>query len=34
MFDDVARQWTPLLPSADITADPRQVRVAGENLVA
>lgn len=34
MFDDFARQWTPLLPSADITADPRQVRVAGENLVA
>lgn len=34
MFDGFARQWTPLLPSSDITRTPRQVRVAGENLVA
>lgn len=34
MFEGFARQWTPLLPSADITATPRQVRVAGEDLMA
>lgn len=33
-FAGFARQWTPLLPSADITTKPRQVRVAGEDLVA
>ena len=33
MFAGFARQWTPLLPSADVTATPRQVRVAGEDLV-
>lgn len=33
MFDGFARQWTPLLPSSEVTTRPRQVRVAGENLV-
>ena len=34
MFDGFARQWTPLLPSAEITTTPRRIKVAGEDLVA
>ncbi len=33
MFDGFAGQWTPLLPAAQVTARPRRVRVAGEDLV-
>ncbi len=34
MFEGFARQWTPLLPVAQVTARPRQVAVAGVELVA
>jgi len=33
VFDGFARQWTPLLPSGEITTAPRRLRVAGEDLV-
>lgn len=33
MFEGFANQWTPVLPGAEITTRPRQVRIAGENLV-
>lgn len=33
MFEGFARQWTPLLPSGEVTAEPRGLRVAGEDLV-
>ncbi len=33
MFEGFARQWTPLLPAAQITTTPRRIRVAGEDLV-
>lgn len=32
MFDGFARQWTPLLPSAEVTGRPQRVRVAGADL--
>jgi len=33
MFDGFAGQWTPLLPSGEITTKPRRITVAGEPLV-
>jgi phenylpropionate dioxygenase-like ring-hydroxylating dioxygenase large terminal subunit len=33
MFEGFARQWTPLLPSGEVTGKPRRLRVAGEDLV-
>ena len=34
MFDGFARQWTPLAPVDDVRAEPRRIRIAGEDLVA
>lgn len=33
MFEGFARQWTPVLPAADVTRTPRRMRIAGEDLV-
>ncbi len=33
MFEDFARQWTPVLPAKDVGNSPRSIRVAGVDLV-